>query len=68
MARDGGEAVCEAVCRWALQRRRTKRHYERPEGPGRSETEEPAVSRGDRYWRSRAYSKDATMSKCTSAA
>jgi hypothetical protein len=26
-----------------------------PEGPGRSKTEVPAESRGDRYWRSRAY-------------
>jgi hypothetical protein len=70
MARDRGEAVCDAVCWWALRRRRAKRRDERPEGPGRSKTEVPAESRGDRYWslRSRAYSREATMSKCMSAA
>jgi hypothetical protein len=41
MARDRGEAVCNAVCRWARRRRRAKRRDERPEGAGRSETEEP---------------------------
>ena len=56
MARDRGEAVSDAVCGWARRRRRAKRRDESPEGPGRSETEEPAESRGDRYWRNRAYS------------
>ncbi len=32
-------------------------------GAGRSETEEPEESRRDRYWRSRAYLRQATMSK-----
>jgi hypothetical protein len=69
MARDWGEAVCDAVCGWARpRRRRTKRRNERPEGPGRSETEEPAELRGDIYCRSRAYSREVAMSKCTSAA
>jgi hypothetical protein len=42
--------------------------HKRPEGPGRSKTEEPAEPRGVRYWRSRACSREATMSKCMSAA
>jgi hypothetical protein len=61
MARDRGEEVCDAVREWARRRRRAKRRDERPEEPGRSETEEPAESRGDRYWRSRAYSREATI-------
>jgi hypothetical protein len=69
MARDRGGAVCDAVCGWVRRRRRAKRRDERPEGrPGSSETEEPAESRGDRYWRSSAYSRESTKSKCTSAA
>jgi hypothetical protein len=58
MARDKGEAVCDAVCSWKRQRRRTKVRDKHPEGPGRSKTdtrEEPAESREDKYWRSRAY-------------
>ncbi len=54
MVRDQGDTVCDTVCWWVL-RRRDKR-AEGP-GPGRSETEEQMESRGDRYWRSRAYSR-----------
>ncbi len=57
MARDQGEAVCDAVCGWERQRRRTKVRDKHPEGPVRSKTdtwEEPAESREDKYWRSRA--------------
>jgi hypothetical protein len=70
VARDRGEAVCDAVCGWALRLRRTRQRDERQEGPGRSETEKQVdrESREDRYWRSRAYSRKATMSRCTSAA
>jgi hypothetical protein len=56
MARAGRRAA-EAACGWALRQRRAKRRDERPEGPGRSASEEPAESRGDRYWRSHAYSR-----------
>jgi hypothetical protein len=40
-----------------------RRASDGPEGPGRSETEEPAESRADRNWRNRAYRREAT--KCT---
>jgi hypothetical protein len=43
IARDLGEAVCDAVCGWTRRRRRAKRRDERPEGPGRSKTEVPAA-------------------------
>jgi hypothetical protein len=51
MARERGEAVCDAVSWWARRRRTAKRRDERPEWPGRSETEEPAELKEDRYWR-----------------
>jgi hypothetical protein len=66
MARDRGEAVCDAVCGWARsagwrggggepEPSSATSFRSVPEGPGRSKTEMPAESRANRYWRSRAY-------------
>ncbi len=37
-------------------------------GAREEQMEEPEESRGDRYWRTRAYSREVTTSKCKSAA
>jgi hypothetical protein len=55
-----------------MQRRRTKQFEKRLEPgeameKGKGASEEPAESMVDRYWRSRAHSTDATISKFAAA-